>query len=62
MNITGRVRMTYVCNDTQDVFRKITPSHKIVAHGRIHRKNAILEFLRLDILVHFRIGQQFPDD
>ena len=62
MNITGRVRMTYVCNDTQDVFRKITPSHKIVAHGRIHRKNAILEFLRFDILAHFRIGQQFPDD
>ena len=55
-NITCRVRMTYVCDDPQDIFRKITPSHKIVTHGSIHRKNAILEFLRFDILVHFRIG------
>ena len=62
LNITGRVIMTYVCDDTQDIFRKITPSHKIVAHGRIHWKNAILEFLRFDILAHFRIGQQFPGD
>ena len=62
LNFTGRVIMTYVCDDTQGIFREITPSDKIVAHGRIYRKNAIFEFLRFDILAHFRIGKQFPDD